>query len=40
MHSIYADLSNVAHDILSITGYGVGVEARLSLGGDLIGLRQ
>jgi hypothetical protein len=37
MHSKYADLSNVAHDIFSIIPHGVGVEASFSLGRDVIG---
>jgi len=36
----YADLSNVARDILSIIPHGVGVEASFSLGRDVIGWRQ
>jgi len=40
MHSKYADLSNVARDIFSIIPHGVGVEATLSLGRDVIGCRQ
>jgi len=39
-HSKYADLSNVARDILSIIPQGVGVEASFSLGRDIIGWRQ
>jgi len=39
-HSEYANLSNVAHDISSIVPHGVGVEASLSLGRDVIGWRQ
>ena len=39
-HSKYADLSNVACDIFSIIPHGVGVEAKLSLGRDVIGWRQ
>jgi len=39
-HSKYADLSNVARDIFSIIPHGVRVEARLSLGRDVIGRRQ
>jgi len=40
MHSKYADLSNVAHDILSIIPHGVRMEASFSLGRDVIGWRQ
>jgi hypothetical protein len=39
-HSKYADLSNVACDIFSIIPHGVRVEARFSLGRDVIGWRQ
>jgi len=39
-HAKYADLSNVACDIFSIIPHGVGVEAKLSLGRDVIGWRQ
>jgi len=39
-HSKYANLSNVARNILSIIPYGVGVEASFSLGRDVIGWRQ
>jgi len=39
-HSMYADLSNVARNIFSIIPHGVGVEASLSLGRDVIGWRQ
>jgi hypothetical protein len=39
-HSKYADLSNVARDIFSIIPHDVGVEARFSLGRDVIGWRQ
>jgi len=39
-HSKYADLSNVASNILSIIPHGVGVEASFSLGRDVIGWRQ
>jgi hypothetical protein len=39
-HSKYADLSNVAHNIVSIIPHGVGVEASFSLGWDVIGWRQ
>src|SRR5882757_7741280 len=39
-HSKYADLSNVARDILSIIPHGVGVEASFSLGRDVFGWRQ
>jgi len=35
----YADLSNVAHNIVSIIPYGVGVEASFSLRRDIIGWR-
>jgi len=35
--SMYADLCNVAHDILSLIPHGVGVEASFSPGGDVIG---
>jgi hypothetical protein len=37
---MYADLSNVAHDIFSIIPHGGGVEARFSLRRDAIGWRQ
>jgi len=37
MHSKYADLSNVAHNIFSIIPHGVGVEASFSLARDVIG---
>jgi len=40
MHSMYADYSNVVHDIFSIIPQGVGVEASLSLRRDVIGWRQ
>jgi hypothetical protein len=40
MHSKYADLPNVVHDIFSIISHGVGVEAGFSLGRDVIGCRQ
>ena len=40
MHSKYADLSNVAHNIFSIIPHGVGVEASFSLARDVIGWRQ
>ena len=40
MHSNYAELSNVAHDIISIIPHDVGVEASFSLGRDVIGWRQ
>ena len=40
MHSKYADLSNVAHDIFSIISHAVGAEASFSLGQDVIGWRQ
>jgi len=39
-HPKYANLFNVAHDIFSIIPHGVGVEARFSLGRDVIGWRQ
>jgi len=39
-HSKYTDLSNVARDIFSTIPHGVGVEARFSLGRDVIGWRQ
>jgi len=39
-HSKYADLSNVARDILSIIPQGVGVKASFSLGRDVPGWRQ
>jgi len=39
-HSKYSDLSNVARDIFSIIPHVVGVEARFSLGWDVIGWRQ
>ena len=39
-HSKYAGLSNVARDIISTIPHGVGVEARYSLGRDVIGWRQ
>jgi len=39
-HSKYADLSNVARDMLSMIPHGVGVEASFSLGRDVIGWRQ
>jgi hypothetical protein len=39
-HSKYADLSHVAPVIFSIIPHGVGVEARFSLGRDVIGWRQ
>jgi hypothetical protein len=40
MHSMYADFSNVANNIFSIIVYGVGVEARSSLGHGVIGWTQ
>jgi len=40
MHSEYADLSNVARDILSIIPHGVGVEASFSVGRDVIVWRK
>jgi len=39
-HSKYADLANIARDILSIISPGVCVEASFSLGRDVIGWRQ
>jgi len=39
MHSKYADLSNVACNIFSIKPHGVGVEASIHLGWDVIGWR-
>jgi len=39
-HSKYADLSNVACNIISIIPHGAGVEANFSLGQDIIGWRQ
>jgi len=39
MHSIYADLSNVAQDIFSIIPHGVRVEASFSLGWHVISWR-
>jgi len=39
-HWKYADLSNVARDIFSIIPQGVGVEASVSLGRDVIGWKQ
>jgi hypothetical protein len=39
-HSNYADLRNVARDRFSIIPHGVGVEASVSLGRDVIGWRQ
>jgi hypothetical protein len=39
-HSKYADLSNIASDIFSIIPHGVGVEASVSFGQDIIGWRQ
>jgi len=38
-HSKYADLSNVARDIISIIPHGVGVEDSFSLARDIIGWR-
>jgi len=35
-HSKYADHSNVAHDMISIITYSVRVEARFSLGEELL----
>ena len=40
IHSKYAELSNVAHDIFTIIPHGFGVEACFSLGRDGICLRQ
>jgi len=40
IHSKYADLSNMAHDIFSIIPHGLGVEGSYSLGRDVIGRRQ
>jgi hypothetical protein len=40
MHSKYANLSNVAHDIFPIIPQCVGVEASFSLGQDVVGWRQ
>jgi len=40
IHSMYADLSNVARDIFLIIPHGVGVEASFSFGWDVIGWRQ
>jgi len=39
-HSKYANLSNVARDILSVIPHSVGVETSFSLGRDVIGWRQ
>ena len=39
-HLKYADLSNVGCDIFSIIPHSVGVEARVSLGRDVVGWRQ
>jgi len=39
-HSMYANLSNVARNIFSIIHHGVGVEASISNGQDVIGRRQ
>ena len=39
-HSMYASLSNMSRDIFSIIPHGVGVEASVSLGRDVIGWRQ
>jgi len=39
-HSMYADLSDVAHDILLFIPQNVGVEDSFSLGRDVIGWRQ
>jgi len=40
MHSTYADVSNVARDIVSIIPHGVGEEAIFSVGRDVIGWWQ
>jgi len=40
INSKYANLSNVARDIISIIPRGVGVEASFSLGRDIIGWRE
>jgi len=40
MHSKYGELSNVARDIFSIIAHGVGLEASVSLGRDVIGWRK
>jgi hypothetical protein len=40
MHSMYADLCNVAHDMCCIITRGVGLETRFSLGRDVIRWRQ
>jgi hypothetical protein len=40
IHSKYADLSNVAHDILSNIPHGVGVESSFSHGRDVIAWRH
>jgi hypothetical protein len=40
MHSLYAELSDVAFNLFSILTLGVGVEASFSLGRDVIGWRQ
>jgi len=40
MHSKYANLSNVVCNIFSMIPHGVGVEANISLGQDVIGWRQ
>ena len=39
MHSKYADLSNVAHDIFSLVRHVVRLEASFFLGRDIIGGR-
>jgi len=39
-HSKYADLSNVARNIFSIIPHGVGMEASVSLGRDVVGRRE
>jgi hypothetical protein len=40
MHSKYANLSNVAHNVFSIIPHGVRVMASVSLGQDVLGWRQ
>jgi len=40
MHSKYANLSNVAHDIFSVIPHGGGVDTSFSPGQDVIGWRQ
>jgi hypothetical protein len=39
-HGMYNNLSNVVHEIFLIIPYGVGVQARFSLGQDDIGRRE